>query len=189
MTAPGTGGAHASPVRARLRPGSGAGPGAGTGTIIPDARFSDDRLHRFELSRIWDETRGLAFFCGLNPSTAGKEEDDMTVAKGIGFAAIWGLGGTLHGNVHSLISTDPKRLRGSLDAVRPENDAALLAMAARARVVVLMWGAFKGFEESFARVAGLLAPFSPKCCGRTVGGFPRHISRIAYATPLEDWRS
>jgi hypothetical protein len=156
--------------------------------MIRDATFSADGLHRLDLSRIWDESLGLAFYCGLNPSMAGKLKDDMTVRKGMGFARCWNLGGTLHGNVYSLISKDPKRLRDSKEALRiQENDEALLAMAKRARIVVLCWGAFAGFEVRFAQVAKLLEPFSPKCLGRTAHGFPRHISRIAYASALEPW--
>lgn len=155
--------------------------------IVRDATFTQGGKHRIHLSRIWDEPKGLAFYCGLNPSKAGKRHDDMTVKKGVGFAARWGLGGTLHGNAYSLVSTDPRELRAGELALDPENDATLLSMARRAKLVVLCWGSFKGFEKRFSEVARLLAPFSPKCVGRTKNGYPQHISRIAYATPLEAW--
>lgn len=152
--------------------------------IRRDAVFSDDLRHRFELSRIWDESKGLVLFVGLNPSKAGRDFDDMTVRKGIGFAQLWGLGGTLHGNTFSRISTDPAYIEQSVDAVRqPDNVRALLAMAQRAAVIVYAWGAFPQFSKAFAQVADLLAHRAPVCLGLTRDGFPRHISRLPYLAP------
>lgn len=158
-------------------------------SIRRDAVFSADQLHRFELSRIWNRDKGLALFIGLNPSKAGKDFDDMTVRKGIGFAHRWGLGGTMHGNAFSRISTDPKFLANCVDAYRSENWDHLMAMAARARVIVYAWGSFPQFESQFAKVRALIDKSAPKCLGLTADGFPKHISRIAYSTPLVEWSS
>ena len=152
--------------------------------IRRDAVFSGDLRHRFELSRIWDESKGLVLFVGLNPSKAGRDFDDMTVAKGIGFARRWGFGGTLHGNAFSRVTTYPWELAELVEKVDAyANESALLRMAARARLVVFAWGAFPAYRKAFARVGTVLLRSAPECLGLTTGGFPRHISRLAYATP------
>jgi hypothetical protein len=156
--------------------------------IERDAEFSPDDRHRRTLTRIWDRSKGFIFYCGLNPSKAGKKTDDMTVKKGIGFAVKLGFGGTLHGNAYSLVSTDPDQLFGGTDVLDPLNDDRLVEMASRAGLVVVCWGEFPDFDERFAEVTDLLSRFSPKCFGRTREGYPKHISRIAYSTKLEDWR-
>lgn len=42
------------------------------------AKLSDCRTYRYELQRIWDESKPYAMFIGLNPSTADETEDDPT---------------------------------------------------------------------------------------------------------------
>lgn len=156
--------------------------------MIRDARFSQDGRHRLSLERVWDKTKGFIFYCGLNPSKAGAVTDDMTVRKGVGFGTRLGCGGSLYGNAYSLISKDPEVLFGGTDVLHPEIDEVLVEMASRAKIVVVCWGYYPDFDERFDEVSELLAKFSPKCFGRTKEGYPRHISRIAYSTPLEDWR-
>lgn len=157
--------------------------------VIGNAEFSDDRKCRWTLSRIWQEDLGLVFFTGLNPSKAGADTDDMTVTKGMGFARKWQYGGTLHGNAFPFITTYPKELVSVARELIEENDRKLLEMARRAKLVVLAWGSYPKYAERFRAVAELLAPFNPVCVGRTKDSFPHHISRIAYKTPIEPWRS
>ena len=154
------------------------------------AEFSEEPLGphcRFALGRTWDESKGLALYCGLNPSRAGADNDDMTVTKGMGFARAWGLGGTIHVNAFPFITTYPAMLGRCTPIELAENDQRLVELAATARRVVLAWGSFPKFKQRFEAVAKLLAPFHPVCLGRTQDGYPKHISRIAYATPTEAW--
>jgi hypothetical protein len=156
--------------------------------ITRGASFSDDKLHRLRLWRTWAPELPRVLFVGLNPSKADAMVDDMTVRKGIGFACRWGFGVTLHGNAHSLITTDPGRLYGASDAICPGNDEALIQMARIASLVVVCWGYFPDFDERFEELTAILRPWNPRCLGRTREGYPRHISRLAYATRLEAWR-
>lgn len=156
--------------------------------MIRNAFFSPDRAHRLWLYRGWDERKPYVFYVGLNPSKADHKVDDMTVKKGIGFAEILGCGSAYFANAHSLISTDPKRLYGAPDAIHPDTDRYLLSLAVGAYRLIVCWGAFPKFDQRFNAVSDLLARYSPKCFGRTRNGYPHHISRIAYSTPLEDWR-
>ena len=113
----------------------------------------------------------------------------MTSTKAIGFAHRWGLGGVLLGNVFSRIATDPKGLADVVEISRPlENEERLLAMSRRAATVVYAWGAFPLWRPYFAKIAALLNHRGPYSFGVTKGGFPRHISRLAYETKLEPWR-
>lgn len=155
--------------------------------IERDAKFSDDGRCRWTLSRTWDRKKGIVLFTGLNPSRAGAKIDDMTVTKGMGFADKWDFGGTLHGNAYPFITPYPKKLARCTAKEIEENDAKLIEMARLASVVVLAWGSFPAFRERFDQVAKLLAPWKPICLGRTKDGFPKHISRIAYASPREPW--
>lgn len=152
------------------------------------AEFSDDGRCRFSLKRLWDKKRGLVLYTGLNPSKAGADNDDMTVTKGMGFANLkFKMGGTLHGNAFPFISTNPKDLAKCTEAEIRKNDRRLLEMAGEASVVVLAWGSYPKFKARFDEVAKLLMPFRPICLGRTKDGYPHHISRIAYTTPIEAW--
>jgi hypothetical protein len=152
-----------------------------------DAGFSDDRSCRWWLKRWWDEPRGLVLYVGLNPSKAGKDNDDMTVAKGIGFARLWGLGGTFHGNAFPFIATDPADLVLSTKEDIRRNDESLVMMARQATRVVVAWGSYPQYAARFRAVTELLAPYRPICLGRTKDGYPKHISRLAYWAPVMEF--
>jgi hypothetical protein len=156
--------------------------------VTGTAQFSDDGRCRWNLKRTWDPRRGFVLYTGLNPSRAGADIDDMTVTKGIGFANVWGFGGTMHGNAYPFITPYPKNLSQCTAEEIEKNDQELLEMAKAATLVVLAWGAFPKFKERFWAVSRLLAPFSPVCVGRTKGGYPQHISRIGYDTRREPWK-
>ena len=76
----------------------------------------------------------------MNPSVAGVEHADPTLIKTGTFSRSWGYGGQLITNVHAYRATDSKRLLSVADPVGAENDAAILAMARRAEIVVLAFG-------------------------------------------------
>lgn len=156
--------------------------------VTGKAHFSADRRCRFWLSRTWEMEKGIALFVGLNPSKAGEDIDDMTVTKGMGFATRWGLGGTRHVNAYPFIATNPADLAQCTPEEIELNDLWVAEMVKKATVVVVAWGAFQKHMLRFRAVSKLLAPFNPVCLGMTGDGFPRHISRIAYATPREPWK-
>lgn len=104
------------------------------------AHFSECGLYRYELNETWDASLPLVMWCLMNPSVAGIEHADPTLIRTGGFARKWGYGGQLVGNVHAYRVTDSKRLIEATDPVGPENDAVLLALAARASIVVLAYG-------------------------------------------------
>lgn len=156
--------------------------------VTGTAEFSVDGRCRWNLKRAWRPSLGLVLYAGLNPSRAGADIDDMTVTKGMGFARVWGFGGTMHGNAYPFITPYPKDLAQCTAEEIEKSDHELLEMAKVANLVVLAWGAFPKCKQRLWAVSRLLAPFNPVCVGRTKDGFPQHISRIGYDTPRELWK-
>ena len=121
-------------------PGGRSKPRWPAGSIVR-ARFSDCGCYRWELEEIWDDTPcPLAMWLMMNPSVAGVEHADPTLIKTGTFSRSWGYGGQLITNVHAYRATDSKRLLNVADPVGAENNAAILAMARRAEIVVLAYG-------------------------------------------------
>jgi len=76
------------------------------------AVFSDCKKYRYELHRIWDDSKPFVFFLLHNPSTADEEKDDATIRRCISFAKRWGYGGIYVGNICPYRATNPKDLIG-----------------------------------------------------------------------------
>lgn len=45
------------------------------------AKFSEDRNYRYALWRIWDESKPMVMFIGLNPSTANETSESRLVSN------------------------------------------------------------------------------------------------------------
>ena len=71
-----------------------------------------DGKYRYQLSRIWDETKPLFFWLMHNPSTADGEKDDPTIRRLISFTQRNGGGGFYVGNLMPYRATKPKDLKG-----------------------------------------------------------------------------
>lgn len=121
------------------------------------ARFSKCGQYRYELVEIWDHRRPLVLWILMNPSVACLDYSDPTLRKTGNFSRAWGCGGQLIGNVHAYRATDKNRLLDVPDPVGPENDESILAMARRAKTVVLAYGAPpKNLKHRGPQVASLL---------------------------------
>ena len=79
--------------------------------IYSDAKFSNDRIYRYALWRVWDESLPKLLFIGLNPSTADEINDDPTMRRCIRFAKDLGYGTFIMGNIFGYRSTDPKKIK------------------------------------------------------------------------------
>jgi len=108
------------------------------------AEFSNNRKYRFTLWRIWDKTKPLVMFIGLNPSTANETENDPTVCSVGRIAKVNGYGGFYMMNCWAYISTDPKVLKEhKWDKNMCEwNDNMLMTTKAKCKDVVFAWGSF-----------------------------------------------
>lgn len=163
-----------------------------TATLDRSAVFSEDRRYRFRLDRAWDPSLPRVCFVMLNPSVADDRSDDLTVTKCVGFARSWGFGSLTIANLYALVSTDPLELLRNRDPIGPGNDWHLATAIREADAVVVAWGAtldevdrrgagWPGVDFVLERAAAHGRPVS--CLGLTRDGYPRHPSRIAYATP------
>lgn len=76
----------------------------------------------------------------LNPSTAGEDQDDPTIRRCQGFAADWGYGGIVVGNLFALRTANPEDLKEHPDPIGPKNDRYLRQIIEAAETVVVAWG-------------------------------------------------
>lgn len=106
--------------------------------------------------------------------------------------------GMIKVNLLSVRATKPHWMLAAPAANLPENDRWIEQAARLARTVIVAWGGphggkkLQGMIEARAReVLALLdrVGASPLCLGRTKDGHPRHPLMLAYATPLEPWRT
>lgn len=115
-------------------------------------------IYRYELSRSWNDQLPAMLFVGMNPSTADLSYDDPTIYKVRRYAEDWGFGTLLVGNVFAYRATDQKRLLEAADPVGPENNVHLLAMAARASLILMAYGTPRpALRSRGPKVASLLA--------------------------------
>lgn len=154
------------------------------------AVLDETRTYRYSLWRRWRDCSPseMCVFIGLNPSKADERSDDLTITKCIGFAERWGFGGLVMLNLFAFRTTYPTELRAERYPVGPLNDDALERAAGVAARTVCCWGAYKmrgDYQWRGHRVRTML-----KWCwhlGLTKAGYPKHPSRLAYATTPERW--
>ncbi len=143
------------------------------------AIFSDCRNYRYALWRIWDESKPLIMFIGLNPSTASEVMDDPTIRRVKRFAADWGYGGVYMMNLFGIVSPDPSILKTCSDPVG-ENNKWLSEIKAKCHDVLFAWGNF----DVFSRDKEIFEMFEDAyCLGTNKNGSPKHPLYISATQP------
>lgn len=99
--------------------------------------------YRYKLFRRW-AAGPVCLFGMMNCSEARADVNDPTVSKVCQMARGWGFGGTLVANACAYRATDRMRLLEVDDPVGPRNHAAILEMAAEAKLVVIAHGRLPG---------------------------------------------
>lgn len=137
------------------------------------AQFNDDKTHRLYLWRIWDESKPLVMFIGLNPSTANESENDPTMRRVIGFAKSWDCGGVYMTNLFTIISSSPGILKDHRSwGELVSNFSLLVDISKKCKEVVFCWGNFK---EAEIRARECKKYFKDAMClGRNKNGSPKH---------------
>lgn len=105
------------------------------------ATFSACRKYRYALWRIWDDSKPLVAFIGLNPSTANEAVGDPTITRVVNFARRWGFGGVYMLNCYAYVSTRPQELLALPDD--PVNDATIDMVGGMCEEIIFAWGSFK----------------------------------------------
>ncbi len=134
-----------------------------------DAKLSDDQVYRYQLTRIWDETKPKVLFIMLNPSTADALEDDPTIRRVVNFAESWGYGSVYVANLYAFRSTDPKGLKTTSDPIGPENRQHIQELVGLVDRVIYAWGN-KEKEPEWLRE--LIT--TPYCIAHSTKGIPKH---------------
>ena len=164
--------------------------------VVGFAEFAGDRReHRLTLERRTVDAPPCAPFvlhCGMNPSTAGAELDDMTVYKDWVYTQRWGFGRMFKVNVGSFVSTDPDGLNMPGVLVNhPSNHDKIRVLASYAARLVIACGDPPDALKPHARTLFRHLRADGRrmqCFGLTKSGWPKHSSRLAYATELMDFR-
>jgi hypothetical protein len=158
------------------------------GQTTSGAVLSEDGMYRYELRRVWDETRPLCGWGMLNPSVADAKRDDPTVRRCTGFTRVWripeiapdGFGGYVVVNLYGLRASDPAELRGvrstsilvstlspaiyasvPWDPIGPENDLHIRSVAHEVAMFICAWGANPSVGQRSQDVARILQQENP----------------------------
>lgn len=157
------------------------------------ANFSEDRVYRYSLWRLWGEhtptARHRCGFLMLNPSSADEINDDPTIKRCQTFARDMGHSGIYIINLFAYRSSDPKELRKVSDPVSPKNNTVILSTVLHCDRIIAAWGTHGSLLARADKVLDLIAPHCDLyCLGRTKAGHPRHPLYLRRDTALEIFR-
>lgn len=138
------------------------------------ATFSPCKLYRYRLWRYWTGGNGLLNFLMLNPSTADEMVNDATVERCQRRAEAMGFAGLVVTNLFAFRTTFPSEMEAAADPVGPDNDAAILAAAREARMVICAWGEHGSHRGRAGHVRQLLAGIKLHALRLNAGGQPAH---------------
>ena len=140
------------------------------------AVFSPCRRWRYLLWRRWNESKPVANFLMLNPSTADEVKLDPTCSRARDYAERWGYGALIVTNVFGWRATDPGEMKAVKDPVGPGNDVAIVRAARDSTIVVCAWGNHGAHMDRSAAVRKLLGAEKIKLHTLRVnaGGEPAH---------------
>ncbi len=143
--------------------------------MFRQALFSDDRVYRYTLTRVWDIDGPRMCWILLNPSTADQHKDDPTIRRCIAFAKTWNFGGMNLLNLFAYRSTNPDVLPRVADPFGPLNLEHITATTRPAPLIVCGWGRKAPFGHD-KRVLAMLRQLGRPlyCLGTNGDGSPRH---------------
>jgi hypothetical protein len=136
------------------------------------ADISKDKKYRFSLWRIWDESKDIVLFIGLNPSNADETNDDPTIKKLITLCGNWGVGGFYIANLFAFITSNPKELLNAGDPIGSLNDSKIQELSEKCSRTIFMWGNHGVLMNRNKIVSARFK--SPYCIGITKKGNPIH---------------
>jgi len=147
------------------------------------ATFSECRNYRYQLWRVWDESKPAAVFLMLNPSTADDVDNDPTVERCQRRVHALGYGSLMVVNIFAFRSTDPMALYEQSDPVGPGNDEAILLATKAAGIVICGWGTDGSLRGRGKQVIELLRKngITPHYLKLNKDGSPGHPLYIAYS--------
>ena len=136
--------------------------------ILRKARFSNDKKHRYKLSRHWDLNKSQILYIMLNPSIGNESIDDPTIRRLISFTRKFDYGGFFVGNLFTYITPNPKTLDTSIGLTN-KNLNVLENLVSKVDNVVYAWGSSIEEPKEFRKFI-----FNPMCFGKNLNGTPKH---------------
>ena len=155
------------------------------------AEFSEDRKYRYALWRIWDKTKPLVMFIGLNPSTANEDDNDPTIRSVERISKHNRFGGFYMMNCFPLVSTNPGVLHAFYDTPfhdieDSENMRWLLDIKTKCSTVVFAWGNFDVAKERAKSISSYFK--DAKALHINKNGSPKHPLYCKSETVFVDWK-
>ena len=127
-----------------LEPGHRLHEGDGMMPELSTAVFSEDRVHRYTLTREVSLHKGVCVVCMLNLSTADETRNDPTVNRCVHFAQALLCGTLIVVYLFAYRATDPDELKNQKemgrDIIGPENNHAIVSAMEQATVPIVAWG-------------------------------------------------
>lgn len=150
------------------------------------ATKSKDGKYRFKLWRLWDRSKPMVLWIGLNPSLADGLRDDPTLRRMRAFSKGFGFGGFYVCNLFSLVTPYPDVLfKSTEDPIgAPEGNSVIVELALTADTIICCWGA-NAPEERVVDVMSDLSVHKLYCLGMNKDGSPKHPLYLAASTKLE----
>lgn len=127
----------------------------------------------------------------LNPSTADEFRLDPSCTRARVYAERWGFGALIVTNLFAWRATDPDEMKSAREPVGRGNDAAILAAAREARLVVCAWGNHGAHLGRSGKVATLLngAGVRLHVLKMNAGGEPAHPLYLSGSLRPQSWRA
>ncbi len=155
-----------------------------------DAHHAPDLSRRWAITVRWgDESAPLLHWLLLNPSIAGLEQTadnlDPTLRRVRGFTRAAGFTGFRLMNLYSLVSTDPRGLRGE-DPADLSHEGPMLEMLAGVDRLVCAWGS-NVMAPPRARVLLPRIDAELLCLRETKDGWPCHPLYLPGSLGLRAW--
>lgn len=141
--------------------------------MVKGAIIDETGKYRYQLWRIWDESKPLAVFIMLNPSTADADEDDPTIRRCMNYARSWGYGGIKVVNLFAYRATNPTELKIVSDPIGPLNNQYIFDAVNNSDIVIAAWGTHGNLHNRNKKIIRI---FEDKLqhLGLTKDGHPKH---------------
>ena len=150
--------------------------------ILRNARFSNDKKHRYKLSRHWDLNKPQILYIMLNPSIGNESIDDPTIKRLLSFTRKFDYGGFFVGNLFTYITPNPKTLDTSIGLTNI-NLNILHNLVLKVDKVVYAWGNSIEEPNEFKKFIS-----GPMCFGKNLNGTPSHPLYLPSSSELESFR-
>ncbi len=145
-----------------------------------DAVLSADLKYRYQLSRVWDESKPKILFIMCNPSSADAENDDRTTRKVIKYAKSWGYGGLFIGNLYGIRNVNPKEIKYTYNPEGEDNKKHVKQLLKLGTKVVYAWG---NYEKEPSWLRKLVD--TPYCIDVSTKGVPKQPLRLSIDLSLK----